>query len=167
MRLLIILFFGFSCFVSKAQNQDTNFWKNVQFGGGAALNFSNQFTQVSVQPMAVYPLNKYYSPGVSLQYSYMRLKNEFETQFVGGSLINFLHPVPEIQLSVELEQLYINRKNYVENTVSKSNFWNTALFVGGGYRTNNVIVGIRYNVLFNQDKNVYPRAWMPFVRIFF
>jgi hypothetical protein len=41
------------------------------------------------------------------------------------------------------------------------------LFLGGGYRTGNVIVGMRYNILHNSNNNVYNEAFMPFVRVFF
>lgn len=79
-------------------------------------------------------------------------------------MIGLINPVEQIQLSAELEQLRVNT-TYEDNF--KDDFWNTALFLGVGYRTNNVTVGIRYNVLFNRDKNVYNEAFMPFVRVYF
>jgi hypothetical protein len=56
--------------------------------------------------------------------------------------------------------------NY-ENINLKENFWNTGLFLGAGYRTQNVTIGARYNVLFDKDRNVYGDAFMPFVRVYF
>ena len=47
------------------------------------------------------------------------------------------------------------------------NFWNTGLFLGAGYRMENVTIGARYNVLFQEDKGVYGDALMPFVRVYF
>jgi hypothetical protein len=89
----------------------------------------------------------------------------------GGSLINIFNPIPEVQLSVELEQLRVNL-NYEPEYSSYYNipdrdFWNTALYLGAGYNTGNVTVGIRYNVLFDDDDYVYSEAWMPFVRVYF
>jgi hypothetical protein len=46
-------------------------------------------------------------------------------------------------------------------------FWNTGLFLGAGYRAQNVTIGARYNVLFDKDKSVYSDALMPFVRVYF
>lgn len=57
---------------------------------------------------------------------------------------------------------------YFENSnLSTDNFWNTALFLGAGYRTNNATIGIRYNVLHNDNNNIYTTAFMPFVRVYF
>ncbi len=42
-----------------------------------------------------------------------------------------------------------------------------ALFVGAGYRNENITIGIRYNVLHKDSDNIYAEAFMPFVRIFF
>jgi hypothetical protein len=41
------------------------------------------------------------------------------------------------------------------------------LFVGAGYGSDNVIVGIRYNVLYKESDFVYNTAFMPFVRVYF
>ena len=46
-------------------------------------------------------------------------------------------------------------------------FWNTALFLGAGYRNDNITLGIRYNVLHRDRDNIYAEAFMPFVRIYF
>jgi hypothetical protein len=76
-----------------------------------------------------------------------------------------VNPIPELQLSVELEQLRVN-VNYESENISDK-FWNTGLFLGAGYRQDNFTIGVRYNVLFNEDKNVYGDALMPFVRVYF
>jgi len=39
--------------------------------------------------------------------------------------------------------------------------------LGAGYRTGNVTMGVRYNVLQDDSKNVYSDALMPFVRFYF
>lgn len=116
-------------------------------------------------PSAIYNFNQYVSAGVGLQYSYLKQKNLFDSHTYGGSIIGLVNPIEEIQLSVELEQLRVN-VNY-ENINLKENFWNTGLFLGAGYRTQNVTIGARYNVLFDKDRNVYGDAFMPFVRVYF
>ena len=77
------------------------------------------------------------------------------------------NPIPEIQLSAELEQLRVNTSYGNSFNSAKDNFWNTGLFLGAGYQTNNVTIGLRYNVLHNDNRNVYSEAWMPFVRVYF
>jgi hypothetical protein len=47
------------------------------------------------------------------------------------------NPIPEIQLSAELEQLRVNVSGKGQNNFS-DNFWNTGLFYSAGYRTGNV-----------------------------
>ena len=168
--LLTILFFlTLNCAVF-SQNNDTQnpqnmFWKNVQFGGGLGLGFGNGFTNIVVAPSAIYNFNQYVAAGVGLQYSYLQQRNLFSSQMYGASVIGLVNPIENIQLSVELEQLRVN-VNY-ENANFKDDFWNTGLFLGAGYRANNITIGARYNVLFDKDRNVYGDAFMPFVRVYF
>lgn len=160
---ILCIFFGNFIFAQKVDNSPS-FWEKVQWGGTGALNFSNNFTTISISPQAVYPVKSYFATGVGLQYSYLKSRNDFTSQLYGGSWINLFTPIPEMQISTELEQLRVNNK--LENGF-RDDFWNTALFLGLGYRQQNFTFGIRYNVLFNEDKNIYPQAWMPFVRVFF
>jgi long-subunit fatty acid transport protein len=167
--LSIITFFlifnqGFSQEISH-QEPKSSFWKNVQFGGGLGLGFGNGYTDITVAPTAIYNFNEYVALGLGVQYSYFRQKELFTSNNYGASVIGLFNPIPEVQLSAELEQLRVNL-NY-ENIDVTDNFWNTALFLGAGYRMENITIGARYNVLFDKDKNVYGEAFMPFVRVFF
>jgi long-subunit fatty acid transport protein len=164
--IAVLLFFnsGFSQEASQ-QNPENNFWKNVQFGGGLGLGFGSGYTDITIAPTAIYNFNEYFSLGTGVQYSYLRQKGFFKSNNYGGSIIGLFNPIPEAQLSVELEQLRVNL-TYEDIDVNE-NFWNTALFLGAGYRMENVTIGARYNVLFDKDKNVYGEAFMPFVRVFF
>jgi hypothetical protein len=85
----------------------------------------------------------------------------------GGSIIALFQPMEELQISTELEQLRVDRTftDALENNTAV--FWNTALFVGAGFRNGNVTMGVRYNVLHKDRENVYTEAFMPFVRFFF
>lgn len=162
-----ILFLSIFCFgltLAQKVNTEPTFWEKVQWGGTGALNFSNNFTTISISPQAVYPLKSYFATGFGLQYSYLKSRNNFTSNLYGGSWINLFTPIPEVQISTELEQLRVNTEL---NNGLKDDFWNTALFLGAGYRQRNFTVGIRYNVLFDKDNNIYPQAWMPFVRVFF
>ena len=103
---------------------------------------------------------------------------------LGGSVLTIFSPIPEVQFSVEVEQLNVHATQnnataalnsngtYDSNLTGKNfdvtrNFWTTALFVGGGYNVGNVTVGGRYNLLFDTNKSAYSSAVMPFVRVFF
>ena len=148
----------------------SDFWKKVQIGGGLGLNFGSGFTDVTVAPSAIYNFNEYVVAGVGLQGSYVRVRNNYESYIYGGSLIGIFNPFEQIQVSAELEQLRVNTNFYESGFLAKDendNFWNTALYLGLGYRTENVTVGIRYNVLYNANKSVYSEPFMPFVRVYF
>jgi long-subunit fatty acid transport protein len=166
--LIIVLWFAWDTSFSQEVNpekQKSVFWKNVQFGGGLGLGFGSGYTDITIAPTAIYNFNDYFALGAGVQYSYLRQKDFFKSSNYGASVIGLFNPIPEAQLSVELEQLRVNL-TYEDIDVNE-NFWNTALFLGAGYRMENVTIGARYNVLFDKDKNVYGEAFMPFVRVFF
>ncbi|MEO8253896.1 MAG: hypothetical protein ABI554_05855 [Flavobacterium sp.] len=169
--ILPALFVFFSIQLS-AQNEYSNFksnsdfWQKVQFGGGLGLSLGSGYTDISVAPSAIYNVNEYFAVGLGAQYTYVKVKNSYNSNLYGGSLITLFNPIPEIQLSAELEQLRVNVKGVGNNDFS-TNFWNTGLFLGAGYRNGNVTLGVRYNVLYKEDKGAYSDAFMPFVRFYF
>ena len=68
----------------------------------------------------------------------------------------------------ELEQLRVNRSFEVVGAPNlEDNYWSPALFLGVGYSNRNVTVGIRYDVLYDDEKSIYADPWMPFVRVYF
>ncbi|MCJ1808503.1 MULTISPECIES: hypothetical protein [Flavobacterium] len=169
-----VFFFSFFLFssINQAQNLEAdppvnNFWDHVRFGGGLGLSIGNNFTNISVSPTMYYNFDDKTSVGLGLNSSYVKNSGNF-TSFVYGVSGSLLYsPVEYLQLSTDIEQL---RVNLDYNTISGrrfDDFWNTALFLGGGYRMNNVTAGLRYNLLFKNTNNLYTSAWMPFVRIVF
>lgn len=166
-RFFVVLFL-WSGLVIFGQEDKTSFWKQVQFGGGVGATFGNSFTNVMLAPAALYNFNEYVGVGVGLTGSYVRVRNEFSSYLYGGSLLGVFRPAPEVQLSAELEQLWVNSETEVfGEESSRDNFWNTALFIGAGFSNGPVTVGLRYNLLHQNDSRVYPTAYMPFVRVFF
>lgn len=147
--------------------QKSNFWKDVHFGGGLGLGIGSGYTNIMVAPSGIYNVNEYFSTGLGAQYSYVSSRDYFNSHLYGVSLIELFNPIPEAQISVELEQLRVNNTYTQFNPEIKDNFWNTALFLGAGYRAENVTIGIRYNVLYKEANNVYSQAWLPFVRVYF
>lgn len=145
-----------------------NFWQNVQFGGGFGLNINSQFTEVNLAPGAIYRFNPKAAAGIGLQGSFVSSRGDFSSAIYGVGLISLFNPIEEFQISIELEQLRINRTLVMIGGPDKSdNFWNTGLFLGGGYGSDNVVVGVRYNLLFKETDFIYSSAIMPFVRVYF
>ena len=165
--VFVVSLFVFSQEVKAQDAAEGDFWSKVSFGGGLGVGIGSNYTNISLAPSAIYNFNEYIATGIALQGSYVRDKNFYESYMYGPSLIVLGNPIPEIQLSAELEQLRVN-VNYDDALgFPNDNFWNTALFLGAGYRTNNVTIGVRYNVLHDSDRNVYSNALMPFVRVYF
>lgn len=158
--------------ISSAQNDSIakpkkEFWEKVRFGGGIGLNLGNNFTTISLSPTLYYNFNEQMTVGAGLTGSYIKSRGEYNSWIYGGSALCLYSPVEYIQLSAEIEQLRVN-VNFDKSLGSGSdNFWNTALFLGAGYRINNFTFGLRYNVLFNENDRIYADAWMPFVRVMF
>ena len=146
-------------------NSSSDFWKNVQFGGGIGLGFSTGYTNISLSPSAIYNFNQYAALGLGAQYTYIKQKNFYNANLYGGSVIGLFNPFPQIQLSAELEQLRVN-VNYDDVNSNSQDFWNTGLFLGAGYRSGSATIGARYNVLSDKN-NIYGNAFMPFVRVYF
>lgn len=171
-RIAICVCFLSIFFKSSAQDsipkfQENAFWEKVRFGAGLGFSVGGGYTNIVVAPSVVYDINDYYSIGLGVQYGYVKEKNVFDSHLYGGSIINLINPIPEVQLSVELEELRINNIFVESFGRTKDDFWNTALYLGAGYRTQNVTIGIRYNILYKESNFVYSEAWMPFVRVYF
>lgn len=151
---------------SQEPSQKSEFWSRVQFGGGLGLGFGNNATNIAVAPSAIYNFNEKVALGLGVQYSYIRQRDFYTSHLYGGSIIGLVNPIPEVQLSVELEELRVNT-SFENPSLGSEDYWNTALFIGAGYRSNNVTIGIRYNILHNDNNAIYTTAFLPFVRVFF
>lgn len=170
--LVLVVVFCFSFSVLSSQNRginhQNNFWENVQFGGGIGLNFNDGFFSGSIAPAGIYNFSPYVSAGVGLNAIYSSERDVFNSTVLGGSFVGLFNPYRELQISTEFEQLYVNQ-NFNEQFVSNADrkYWYPALFLGLGYRAGNAVFGIRYDVIYNEDRSIQPEAWMPFVRFWF
>lgn len=165
--LLGLCFFSGSldCF---AQNptQKNAFWEKVRFGGGIGLNFSNGGFNGSIAPSAIYQFNDRIAAGVGANVNFYKF-NDQRFWAYGPSAIVLANPIPQIQLSGEFEQLRVNTSTQTNIGTIENDFWAPALFFGAGYRTQFATIGIRYNVLDNNENTIYANAWVPFVRVYF
>lgn len=167
--LLFILFlFAFNPLLAQGPtyttNQPSNFWRNVQFGGGIGLGFSSGYTDIFLAPSAIYNFNPIVATGVGLNLNYVSSKNYYTSFVYGISTIVLVNPIPQIQLSIGLNE---SRVNYQEEGFGNysEDYWDTSLIIGAGYRTGNVTIGIGYNLLQNDHYDTEP--FVPFVRAYF
>ncbi len=148
------------------QNLDSNFWNSVRFGGSLGLSFgNNQFTGI-IAPSAVYDFNEIVSAGVGLNAAYTK-QNQFKATSFGGSVLTLIRPVRFIQLSAEFQELNIHRKFEFDGANLEERNWVPALWAGIGYNTGNIVAGVRYDLLHDENKSFYSNALMPFVSIYF
>lgn len=159
----LLLLIGISCF---GQGSSNNFWDNVRFGGGIGIGFTNGSFNGSISPSAIYQVNEQFAAGTSLNFNYAKF-NDDKLFAYGGSILTLYNPIPNIQLSAELEQLRINRTYALDGVNREDNYWSPALFLGLGYSNQNVTFGLRYDVLYDDNKSIYANALMPFVRVYF
>lgn len=174
--LFILLAFPAVVFAQDSIARPRNdFWQRTQIGGGIGLSVGSGYTDILVAPSGIYNFNQYVAAGIGLQGSYVRAKNAYESYIYGGSLIGLFAPVEQVQVSVELEELRVNTRYsaniytdpYYADNDFEGDFWNTALYVGAGYRVENVTIGVRYNLLYDRNKSVYSEPFMPFIRAYF
>ncbi|MDN3664233.1 alpha-ketoglutarate decarboxylase [Algibacter miyuki] len=150
-----------------AQQFRGDFWEHVKYGGSIGLNFGNEYFTATLAPNAMYQFNNTFSLGVGLNGTYNSQKNVYKSTILGGSIIGFVNPINEIQLSAEFEQLNVNRRYNVNLNIEDTNYWIPALYFGAGYRNGNITFGVRYDVLYDDEKSIYSQAWAPFVRFHF
>ncbi|RYH73477.1 alpha-ketoglutarate decarboxylase [Flavobacteriaceae bacterium 144Ye] len=168
LKKIILLILISVCFNTvNAQENTSDFWNHVRFGGGVGLSFGDGFFSGTLAPSAIYEFNNQFALGLGLNGTYNSRKNFYKSTIFGGSLIGLFQPINEIQLSAEFEELNVSRKWEDNLGIEDQNYWYPALFIGAGYRTQNVTFGIRYDVLYDEDKSIYADPWIPFVRFYF
>lgn len=167
---ITILFFAI--FISSfnklhAQQNNDNPWNNVRFGGGLGLSFGDGFFSGTLAPSAIYEFNNQVALGIGLNGTINSQKDFYKSTILGGSLIGLFNPSNNIQLSAEFEELHVKRVYDNSLNIPNDTYWSPALFVGAGYRNGNVTFGIRYDLLYDENKSIYANAWAPFVRFYF
>ena len=169
-----VLFTVFLCvnFMSFGQSNDSipsqpdkkksDFWEHVRFGGSFGLNFGNNFTTLGLTPSAIYDFNDTFSLGGSVGYTYSK-NGDFKSNVFTGSILSIYSPFPKFELSGEFEQLFVNQK--FGNI--KDNYNYPALYVGLAYRTRNISIGGRFDLLYDENKSIYGSPFTPVFRVFF
>ncbi|HLV39637.1 alpha-ketoglutarate decarboxylase [Xanthomarina sp.] len=168
--LFIIVFCFFTLQLTAQESTYSNksdFWSHVRFGGGIGLSFGNNFFSGTLAPSAIYQFNQQFALGVGLSGTYNAQKYYYKSTVLGGSIIGLFNPINEVQISAEFEENNVNINWDSRTGLANQNYWYPSLFLGVGYHTRNVTVGIRYDVLYNNKKSTYADPWMPFIRVYF
>ncbi len=153
---------------SYAQEKHDNLWDHVRFGGGIGLSFGDGYFSGTLAPSAIYQFNEQFATAVALNGTYASFKNDTNATILGGSVLALYNVIPQIQLSAEFEELNVNRKiKYIGVLDITRNYWYPALFIGAGFRSNNFTLGVRYDVLFDDNKSINVSPLAPFARIYF
>jgi long-subunit fatty acid transport protein len=166
--LLLLLFLANSNLTSQnSELKQQKFINNIRFGGGFNISLNNSYTTFAISPSALYDFSDEFSLGLGLTYVYVKNKSIIQrtSNLYGGSILALYRPIQYIQLSMEYEQLKLNQKINYSNTI---NPWQPALYIGMEYVTGNLAMGLRYDVLFDQTKNViYASGLSPVFRLYF
>jgi long-subunit fatty acid transport protein len=156
--LCITLSLSFSLF----SQQKSEFWDHVRFGGGFTLGFGSG-TTIGISPSAVYDFDNGFSVGTGLNYVYSEV-GSLSTSVYGASIISLYQiPVIGLQLSGEFEQSFAKQSDsFGSGTTSFP-----ALYFGVAYNKGRFAFGLRYDVLYDENKSVYASPISPIVRFFF
>lgn len=163
------------CFFCQAQEKnDTNttkkniFWEKVSYGGGIGLDFASDAFSINLSPSAIYNVNTIFSTGASVNFGYSSFDLNNAKQFnYGVSLINLYNPLENLQLSAELEYVFVNQSFEILDTTIRNDFNFPILNIGVGYRIGNFAAGIRYDILYDENKSISSSALTPFARFYF
>ena len=155
-----MFFLGIS-FVSFSQ-QKSDFWDNVRFGGGFTLGFGSQ-TTVGISPSAIYDFNNGLAIGAGVGYLYNEI-NDFTSNVYSTSIISLYQTNFNLQFSSEFDYYFANQSTFNGCSVS-TNF--PALHLGVAFNQGRFAVGVRYDVLYDENKSIFASPISPVVRFYF
>jgi len=164
--IFIILLISIAAFSQKKYSSSFS-WDQMRYGGRISLELSNNATSVTLAPTAVYQFNDQFAAGGTVSFGYAEFKDVDAYLFnYGLSILGIYTPIRQIQLSAELEQIFVNETYQGFRSEIKENYNYQALFVGAGYRVKNVVIGLRYDLLYNENVNLYASPYAPYVQVF-
>lgn len=137
------------------------------FGCGFGLNFVGG-TSLSLSPNLNYMVSNKVSIGAGLQGNYLSIKDLQSTTTIGGNIIAQYAPTRSLTTLLEFSELNASTKRETPTGETKDTFWESALFIGIGYNiTDNILLGLKYNVLYDDNQSVYTGPILPFVNVNF
>lgn len=159
----IIFFTLFSLTLSTINAQQKKFsWENVRYGGGVTLNLGNQ-TTIGISPSALYDFKNGLTAGFGIGYLYSEPSRDSSISAFNFSAITIYESPFSLMLSAELEQYFSTQRN---NTNRFSSSF-PALHLGIAYQRGNFAVGVRYDVLYDENRSIFASPISPIARFFF
>ncbi|MFQ3305456.1 MAG: hypothetical protein ACI9JT_001656 [Polaribacter sp.] len=156
-----VLLYLFLCFSMVSFSQKSDFWDQVQFGGGFTLGFGNQ-TTIGISPSAIYNFNNGFTLGAGVSYLYSEI-NDFTTNVYGASLLSFYQTNFGIQFFGEFDYNFAKQQD--QFNALNTNF--PALHLGIAYNQGRFAIGIRYDILYDENKSVFASPISPIVHFYF
>lgn len=144
-------------------SQRTDFWDNVQFGGGFTIGFGNNQTTVGISPSAIYNFDNGFALGTGLGYLYSEI-NDFTTSVYSTSIIGLYKTNFGVQFSTDLDYYFAKQSTFNGGSIN-TNF--PALHLGVAYNQGRFAFGLRYDVLYDENKSVFASPISPVIRFYF
>lgn len=158
-KTLLFVLLSFCFFTTQAQQNFS--WENVNYGGAITLGIGSQ-TTIGFAPNALYNFENGLCAGLGVGYLYSSFR-DFTTSAFSFSIISLYQTPYKFQLSAEFDQYFANQKDSF-GTYS-SNF--PALHLGVAYRFGKFAIGIRYDVLYDENKSIFASPISPVTRFYF
>jgi len=161
MKKIAIVCFYLLLSLSVFSQQKSNFWENVSYGGGFTVGLGGQ-TTIAISPSAIYNFDNGFALGAGLGYLYSEI-GDFTTTAYNTAIIALYQSNLGVQFSGELEYYFASQKDRL-NTF-KTNF--PALHLGVAYNRGRFAFGIRYDVLYDNNRSIFASPISPIVRFYF
>ncbi len=170
-RLFILAFLILSVSVFSQQTEidspKPNKWR---FGGGLGLGFgSNGYFGFAISPFVGYEIIPQLEGGLSVGYQYSKWSDSKQNLFNAGPYFNY-YPIPSLFTRLHYE--YYTGTNEIEYEFEsdpfKYNFNESALWLGGGYRTTGKVqlyAGLMYNVLYDKGSSLFSTGLRPILGV--
>ena len=132
------------------------------------MGFNQNFFSITLAPNAIYQFNQTWGIGISTGYTYASEKDLYKSSIINYGIIGLSRPINRLELSTQLENYHVSQKfDQDQINLQNINYQYPALFIGAGYISNNVTIGAKYDILYDEEKSIFPSPIIPFVRIMF
>ena len=170
-RILTLIVLSISVLVLAQQNEmNTEKLNKWRFGGGLGLGFgSNGYFGFAISPFVVYEIIPQLEGGLTVGYQYSKWSDSKQNLFNAGPYLNY-YPIPSLFARAHYE--YYTGTNEIEYEFEadnfKYNFNESALWLGGGYRTTGKVqlyAGLMYNVLYDKSSSLFSTGLRPILGV--
>ena len=170
-RILTLIVLSISVLVLAQQNEmNTEKLNKWRFGGGLGLGFgSNGYFGFAISPFVGYEIIPQLEGGLTVGYQYSKWSDSKQNLFNAGPYLNY-YPIPSLFARAHFE--YYTGTNEIEYEFEadnfKYNFNESALWLGGGYRTTGKVqlyAGLMYNVLYDKSSSLFSTGLRPILGV--